>query len=419
MATFQDILNSANQLYANGVNHPEVSGETKSLIKRVVSPIMKLRAQSKTKPIFAQEINAGVYQALQPMDQLKLSLEADLVYSPEDPVNEKNIGTAVSIDDLTSMANVYENNLLNFNIQSVPEYGIYTGTQQKPKPMDMARKRKEVDYYPDRKVPTRERLESEMLAGDKFPTEEDITAPPPPLSDEEIEEIEKRNSRRFKMQKTAKKISLLHFVKHHGPYSPEKNEKILKMCKKHKLTGHLEKLQKLCDRYMADRAGGKDFNDSMLAKAMKACEKACMKEEQKAQKAKKATLRMDYLIKSASSHTTRRGRRGLSKTAKINIMKKIARQFKEILRRIAQSEPFLPAEQTRSMQLHQENLVKQQPMQNLSPELLLFIQNTPPEEFAKLHESLEGLEVKDTTDEEVNEIFQNIIEDDEYQDYEG
>lgn len=67
------------------------------------------------------------------------------------------------------------------------------------------------------------------------------------------------------------------FVKYHGPYNPEKNEDIFERCKARSDSDEMCKdwmnqFKTLSDRYMEDREGGKDFDDSMLVKPLKACE---------------------------------------------------------------------------------------------------------------------------------------------------
>jgi hypothetical protein len=56
------------------------------------------------------------------------------------------------------------------------------------------------------------------------------------------------------------------------------------MCKKNmkkdpKCAGFMKKFEQAKDRYLEDRAGGKDYNDSMLNKVLKACQKHCLPEK--------------------------------------------------------------------------------------------------------------------------------------------
>jgi hypothetical protein len=82
----------------------------------------------------------------------------------------------------------------------------------------------------------------------------------------------------------AEKLSVRKFVMYHGFGKPAQNAKIFDMCKKNmkkdpKCAGFMKKFEQAKDRYLEDRAGGKDYNDSMLNKVLKACQKHCLPEK--------------------------------------------------------------------------------------------------------------------------------------------
>jgi hypothetical protein len=84
----------------------------------------------------------------------------------------------------------------------------------------------------------------------------------------------------------AAKMSVKSFVQNHGPYDKKKNLKIFNDCKKNSKTESkcekwMAQFEKARDRYLEDRKGGKDYNDSMLHKVMKACEKFIEKKSKK------------------------------------------------------------------------------------------------------------------------------------------
>lgn len=68
------------------------------------------------------------------------------------------------------------------------------------------------------------------------------------------------------------------FVKYHGPYEHDKNADIFDKCESRcksdeKCQSLMDRFKELADLYMEDRAGGDDYDDSMLDKVIKECEK--------------------------------------------------------------------------------------------------------------------------------------------------
>jgi hydroxymethylpyrimidine pyrophosphatase-like HAD family hydrolase len=79
-------------------------------------------------------------------------------------------------------------------------------------------------------------------------------------------------------------MSVRTFVQYHGPYKPERNAEIYDKCKAKsksdkKCKKWLDQFEEASKRYLEDRNGGADFNDSMVDELLEECERYLEQDE--------------------------------------------------------------------------------------------------------------------------------------------